>query len=578
MSIDKLIRKWRRLTIAVIACISLGFSQTRQALEKPADIVLRGGAVYTVSAARSWAEAIAIRDGRIVYVGPEDAIGRWTGPRTVVYDLQGKMVLPGFHDSHVHPVSSGIELGECNLNEAETEAAILETIGRYAQENPSTPWIRGAGWQLPLFPDAGPSKSLLDKIVPNRPVFLSAADGHSAWVNSRALELAGITAKTSDPPRGRIERDPQTGEPTGTLREAATELVSKHLPAYTAEDYIQGLRRGLEMANRAGITSLQEANASDENILKAYAELDRRNELTARVAAALYLDPSKGMEQIPRLVELRKKYRGRRLRANAVKIFVDGVIEAGTAALIEPYLGKGEDRGKANLEPELLDQLVAALDREGFQIHIHAIGDRAIRMALDSFERARAANGSRNSRHHIAHLELIAPEDLPRFRRLGVIANFQPLWAYADTYITKLTIPVLGPARSRWLYPIASLARTGAIVACGSDWSVSSINPLDAIQTAITRRGLEEGPGPAWIAEETVDLATMIACYTVNGAYVSFQEAEVGSIEVGKAADLAVIDRNLFDIPVQEIHKAKVLLTLLAGKEVFRDPAFRAKP
>jgi hypothetical protein len=395
------------------------------------------------------------------------------------------------------------------------------------------------------------------------------------WVNTRALQQAGITKDTPNPPNGRIERNPNTGEPTGTLREDAKDLVAKYLPEYSTEIYLAGLRRSLEIASRFGITSLQEASA-DEKILQAYAELDRRAELTARVVTAMYVDPAQGVAQIPRLIEWRKKYQGERLRANAVKIFADGVIEARTAAVLEPYLDKPGDRGKANLEPAAFNELVTALDREGFQVHVHAIGDRAIRMALDAFESARNANGSRDSRHHIAHIQLFHPQDIPRFRRLGVIANFQPLWAYADEYITDLTEPALGPQRSRWLYPIASMIKTGAVVACGSDWSVSSMNPLDAMQVAITRRGLEDGPGPAWIPEEIVDLPAMMAGYTINGAYVNFEEHETGSIEAGKAADLIVLDRNLFEIPAHEIHRAKVLLTLLEGKEVFRDPSFHA--
>ncbi len=573
------IQYWRRLVVVALACLSLNFSPRPQTRPVQAELVLRGGAVYTLSSVRSWAEAVAITGGQIVYVGTDSGASRWIGPSTRVIDLQGKMVLPGFHDSHVHPVTSGIDLSECYLGEGlTTEEQVLEAIRRYSEQNPQKPWIRGSGWELPVFSDGNPHKSLLDKIVPDRPVFLSAADGHSAWVNSRALEAAGITRDTPDPPNGRIERDPKTGEPSGTLRESAMSLVASHLPAYKLEDYIEGLRRALEMANRFGITALQEANADDENILKAYAELDRRGELSARVVAAIHVDPAKGLEQIPHLLGLRKKYQGHNLRASAVKIFADGVIEAHTAALLEPYLGGGTERGKANLEPETFNRLVVALDGEGFQIHVHAIGDRAIRMALDAFEQARRINGTRESRHHIAHLELIDPEDLPRFRRLGVIANFQPLWAYADTYITKLTEPVLGPARSRWLYPIESLAKTGAIIAAGSDWSVSSMNPLDAIQVALTRRGLEEGPGPAWIPEEVVDLPTILASYTINGAYLAFDENRTGSIETGKAADLIVVDRNLFETAAHRIHEARVLLTLLEGKEVFRDPSFALGP
>ncbi len=546
---------------------------TNQGNHPPADWVLRNGAIYTMDATRSWAKAVAINQGRIVYVGAEEGLKRWLGERTKIVDLQGKMVLPGFHDSHVHPVSGGIELGECNLNGLDTQEQILDAVRRYAGQNPSAPWIRGGGWDLPIFPNANPHKLLLDQIVADRPVFLSAADGHSAWVNSKALQIAGITKDTPDTPNGRIERDPKTGEPSGTLREDAIALVSKHLPAHASEDYVNGLRRGLQTANRFGITSLQEASA-DEDLLEAYMELDRRGELTARVVAAMEIDPAQGVAQISRLKEFRQKYHGARLHANAVKIFADGVIEARTAAVLEPYLDKPGDLGKANLEPQAFNELITALDHEGYQVHVHAIGDRAIRMALDAFESAVSANGRRDSRHHIAHIELFNPQDIPRFRQLGVIANFQPLWAYADSYITELTEPALGPARSRWLYPIASMLKTGALMACGSDWSVSSMNPLDAMQVAVTRRGLEDSTGAAWIPQELVELPAMIAGYTINGAQVNFEENETGSIEVGKAADLIVLDRNLFEIPAHTIHRAKVLLTMLEGKEVYRDSTF----
>jgi predicted amidohydrolase YtcJ len=560
--------------LAVVLLGSLSpIALAQKAPAQVADLVFRNGAVYTLDASRRWAEAVAVRAGRIVYVGTGQGVRSLIGPKTTVVDLQGKMLLPGFHDSHVHPVSGGIELNECQLSDLATEAEILEAVRRYAEQNPHKAWIRGSGWQLPIFPNANPNKSLLDKIVPDRPVFLSAADGHSAWVNSRALEIAKITKDTPDPKPGRIERDPATGEPAGTLREGAIGLVSRYIPKYTPEDYVNGLRRGLEMANRFGITSFQDADVGTE-MLNAYATLDRQGELTARVVAAIEVDPSKGTAQVPKIVAMRKQYRGQRLRANTVKIYADGVIESHTAALLEPYLGTNGDRGKANVEPEVFNPLAAALDREGFQIHVHAIGDRAIRNTLDAFEFARTKNGARDSRHTIAHLELFNPQDVPRFRRLGVVANFQPLWAFADPYINQLTIPVLGPERSRWLYPIHSIARTGAVIACGSDWSVTSMNPLDAIQVAITRRGLDDGPGAAWIPEETVDLAEMLAGYTINGAYLNFEEKETGSIEVGKAADLIVIDHNLFEIPPHKIHEAKVLLTLLAGKEVYRDPSF----
>ena len=542
---------------------------------QPADTVFRNGAVYTVDAVRSWAAAVAVRAGRIVYVGPDAGVAAWIGPQTHVIDLNGKMLLPGFHDSHVHLVGGGIEMAECDINGMTDVEEILDALRLYGRKHPDKKWLLGGGWPLTL--DGGnPRKEVLDKIVSDRPVLLDAFDGHSSWANSKALEMAGITKETPDPPRGRIERDPKTGEPTGTLRESATSMVRKKIPPYTQEENVAGLRRGLEMANRLGITSVQEA-AVKESHLNAFAALDQSDELTVRTVGALRIDPEKNASQLAQFVEWRTKFRSKRFRATAAKIFLDGVIESRTAAMLEPYLG-GDERGWLNLEPEVLKPLAAELDRLGFQIHIHAIGDRAIQASFDALEFARDRNGSRDSRHHLAHIQLFDPPDIARFRRLGVVANFQPLWARPDDYIVKMTEPILGPERSRWLYPIRSVAETGAVIVGGSDWSVTSMNPLDAIQVAVTRRDLQEGPGPAWIPDETVDLSLMLAAYTINGAYVNFQETETGSIEVGKAADLIVLDRNLFDIPKHEIHRAKVLLTLLEGKEVYRDAGFNAAP
>jgi predicted amidohydrolase YtcJ len=538
-----------------------------------AELVLRNGAIYTVDAQRGWAEALAIANGRILYVGDNAGVEKFVGEKTRVLDLQGKMVLPGFHDSHVHPVSGGIELSQCNLSGSKTQQEIFDKVREYAAAHPEKQWIVGGGWDLPIFPNANPAKEQLDALVPDRPAHLIAADGHSSWANSKALALAGITKSTPDPSEGRIERDPKTGEPSGTLREMAVDLVSKFQPELTTEDYLQGARAGLAMANRFGITSLQEASAH-EKILAAYMELDRRGELTARVLAAQYVDPKQDTAQIATLAQRREKYHGQNLHATAVKIFADGVIESHTAALLEPYVDRPNDRGIPNWSPEQLTRVTIALDQAGFQIHTHAIGDHAIRMTLDALESVQRTNGKRDARHHIAHLELIDPNDVPRFKQLDAVATFQALWAYADPYITELTEPVLGPERSRWLYPIASVAKTGATLAAGSDWSVSSMNPLDAIQVAITRRGLEDTTSAAWIEEEIVELPTMLAAYTINGAFVNHQEKFTGSLEAGKAADVIVLDRNLFHIAPHEIHRAKVLLTLLEGREVYREEGF----
>jgi predicted amidohydrolase YtcJ len=559
--------------ILLIAAVLVSVSCGRKEAVRPADLILMNGAVYTMDKAQPWAEAVAVTADKIVYAGPARGAGRFKGSGTKTIDLGGRMVLPGFQDSHIHLIEGGIETSQCNLGGLQTREAVFAGIKDYAASRPDEKWITGGRWELPVFPAANPTKEDLDKLVPDRPACLSAADGHSAWVNSRALKIAGITRDTPDPAGGRIERNPKTGEPTGTLRESAGGLVEEHIPELGADAYIKGLRAGLEMARRFGITSIIEANAG-EKILGAYSALDKSGELTLRVLASLHVDTDKGPSEVDRLVKLRETYRGPHLRATTAKIFADGVIESHTAALLEPYLGRPGDRGLPLLEPGAFDRLAIALDAAGFQIHVHAIGDRAIRMTLDAMEAAGRANGLRDLRHHICHLELIDPADIPRFKALGVVANFQALWAYADPYITQLTIPILGPGRSRWLYPIGSVVRTGAVIVGGSDWSVSSANPLDAIQVAVTRRDPEGPPGPAWIPEEIVDLPTMLAAYTTNGAYLSHEETARGSIAPGLTADLIVLDRNLFKIPASDIHKAKVLLTLFEGKPVFRALSF----
>jgi predicted amidohydrolase YtcJ len=533
-----------------------------------AEIILKNAAVYTFDSTRPWAEAVAVAGGKIVFVGRSPEAEEYRDERTKVIDLDGKLVLPGFQDSHVHLISGGMELALCDLNDLQTKEEVLARVRAYCEANPDKGWVTGGGWALPVFPEANPSKGELDGVVSDRPAFLSAADGHSAWVNSRALELAGITDKTEDPEDGHIERKPGTNEPSGTLREAAMGIVSRLIPEPTAEEYRNGLQAGMVLANRFGITSIIEASA-DDRILETYAEFDQSGQLSVRVLASIYVDPAKGPAQVDELVRKREANRGRILKATAAKIFADGVIESHTAALLEPYLDRPGDPGKPILEADEFNRLAVALDKAGFQIHVHAIGDRAVRMTLDAIEAARRENGPRDGRHHIAHLELIDLADIPRFAQLGVVANFQALWAYPDTYITQLTEPILGSERSARLYPIGSVVRSGGLFAGGSDWSVSSLNPLDAIQVAVTRRDPQGPAGPAWLPDELVDLPTAVAAYTKNGAYLSFEENDRGSVEPGKAADLVVLGRNIFEVPAQEIHAVKVVLTILEGKVVY---------
>ncbi|HUF75703.1 MAG TPA: amidohydrolase [Longimicrobiales bacterium] len=539
--------------------------------DAPADLVLRGGVVRTMDEALPTASAVAARDGRIVYVGDDAGVDAYVGDGTEVVELAGRLVLPGFHDTHVHPASGGVELGDCDLNPAETRTEVLRIVGECVARAPEGAWVRGGGWQLPLFPGGAPPRELLDSLVPGRPAYLSSSDAHSAWVNSRALEIAGVTAVTVDPPPDGVIVRAADGSPQGTLRESAMGLVSRHVPPHTAEEVGAGLARGLAMAASFGITTLHEASA-DEAFLRAYAAAEQDGSLTARAIVSLRVDPARGTEQVAELVELRERYSGTLVQPRAAKIFLDGVIEGGTAALLDPYVERPDWRGELNVPADALPALVAALDSAGFKVHVHAIGDRAIRVALDAFEARRATDGGAGPRHILAHIQLFDPADVPRFAELGVVASFQPLWAYEDSYIRDLTEPRLGPERSRWLYPIRSVMETGAIVAAGSDWSVTSMNPLLAIETAIRRVNprLQEGePGSeAWIPQERVELEQILRAYTMGGALAADMEAETGSITPGKLADLIVLDRDLFQVDATDISDARVELTVLEGRVV----------
>lgn len=565
-------RRWPGTTALLVLLAVPSCKIERRAPVVPADLVLRHGVVYTMWPSRPWVDAVAVRDGRLVFVGDEAGVEKFIGSATTVLDLAGRMVLPGFQDNHAHPLSGGLELNECNLYVAKTPAEVEGAIRAYATQHPGLPWVRGNGWQLPVFSAANPKREMLDRLVPDRPAFFYSADGHSAWVNSKALELAGITRATPDPENGRIERD-GSGNPSGTLRESAVDLVFRLMPEYSTQDRIGAARRALAEANRFGITSITDADAGP-GYLEAYRALDDLNQLTARVYAAIHVEDNPVAGETSRLVELRRRYTGARLTANTVKFYADGVIESRTAALLQPYLGHGKETGPLNYTPEDLANRITALDHEGFQIHVHAIGDRAIRVTLDALAQARHENGPRDARPVIAHLELIDPADIPRFRSLGVIASFQAFWAQEDDYIRDLTIPVLGPARSRWIYPIESVLNSGAVVVGGSDWTVSSLNPLDAIQVAVTRRSVDEPNGPPFIPEERADLPRMLAAYTINAAFANRTERETGSLEVGKLGDIVVLDKNLFEIPLTQIHTAKVLLTIVEGREVYRDSSF----
>ncbi|HEX6400982.1 MAG TPA: amidohydrolase [Actinomycetota bacterium] len=547
-----------------------------------AELAFVNGAVYTVDAARSRAQAVAVTDGRIAAVGTDEDVRDLIGPRTEVIDLAGRMLLPGFQDAHVHPPSGGLEMLQCDLNDVYTAPEYQRVIADYVAAHPDRPWILGGGWYMSAFPGGAPDRRILDAIVPDRPVALFSRDGHSLWVNTTALERAGLDATTPDPIDGRIERD-EDG-PSGTLHEGAVHLVDRHAPEPTALELEEGLRLAQRYLHSLGITAWQDAIVGGHyDTLGLYRSFAASGELTARVVGALWWDRHRGREQVEELVAIRDEGPVGRFRPSSVKIMQDGIVENFTAGCLDPYLDEDgnptDRRGLSFVEPEELKEIVAELDERGMQAHFHTIGERAVREALDAIEHARDRNGPSDNRHHLAHIQVIHPDDVPRFRALSAVANGQPLWATYESQMVDLTIPFLGEERATWQYPFGSLVRSGATLAFGSDWSVSSPDPMKEMHVAVNRRvrpeGLDVSGGSrraveeVFLPDERIDLETATAAFTIGSAYVNHLDDVTGSIQVGKLADLTVVDRDLFAHPVEEIALATVDATFVEGERVF---------
>jgi predicted amidohydrolase YtcJ len=533
----------------------------------PADLVFLGASVETMADGERPADAVAVRDGRIVHVGTAADVRPLIGPRTRAIELGGQTLLPSFQDAHVHPIEGGMLSRSCDLHDLADAPAYLDAIAAYATAHPDHAWITGGGWSLPAFPRGEPDRALLDAIVPDRPVLLHSDDGHVAWANSRALAIGGIRRATPDPAGGRIVRDGE-GEPAGTLHDYAIDLVSSHMPAPTHDDLLEGLRSAQRQLHALGITGWQDAHV-EPDALAAYRDAAADGWLTARVVAALWWRREAGLEQIDELEAQRAASSVGRLRAGSVKLMLDGILESGTALMTSPYVGRDGDAGAPFIEPDLLREAVIELDRRGFQAHFHAIGDGAVRLALDVVEAAVSANGSANHRHHIAHIEVVHPDDVARFGRLGVVANMQPFWASDDDQMRTLRIPALGPDRVGWQYPFASLLRTGATLAGGSDWTVSTANPLLEIEVAVTRVATDTRDLAPFLPHERLSLDAALRAFTIGSAYVNHLDGETGTIEVGKLADIVVLDRNIRDAPAGPIGDATVRLTFVEGEEVF---------
>jgi predicted amidohydrolase YtcJ len=540
-------------------------------MTKKANYVFTNGAVYTVDNQRSWAQAVAVLDDKIVFVGSDNDVQEFISSDTVVLDLDRKMVLPGFVESHAHASHAMDLVGNISLYAVETIEDYERTINEFVIKHPDRDFYRGSGWSDTLFPSQGPAKEILDSILPNKPIALVSYDGHSMWVNSAALVQAQITKDTPDPDGGRIERDLETGEPSGTLRETAFKLVENVILDHTLEERKSALRAYQEMAARAGVTLCHDPML-DAPSISAFNSLAEENGLKMRFRGSVTMNPAKDLEpQIEAVLAERSKNTHPFFKTGTAKIFVDGVLEGGTAFLFEPYAHKPDFSGVPIWHPELLKEACQALDKENIQIHLHVIGDAAARITLDALEHAFELNGRRDARHLVTHLQLVDPDDILRFAELNAIGVPQPFWFKIDDYYSELALPYLGEERAKRQYPMKSFIDAGIVMASSSDFPVTiPFDPLIGIQTGITRSSTEEKSGKVLWPEERASLEEMLLSYTYNGAYANFLEDETGSIEVGKQADMIVVDQNLFNIPAVGIAKSEVLLTLVAGQEVYR--------
>ncbi len=554
-----------------LLCLAFGPRLALPQSSETADLALVNGRIWTGVISNPWAEAVAIGKHRILRVGTQAEIAPYLGQQTQVIDLGGRLAAPGFNDAHIHFLSGSLALTQVDLTGARSLETIQQRVAEFARRHPEEAWITGAGWEYSYLPGKRlPTRADLDAVVPDRPVYLRSYDGHTSWVNSRALELAGITRETKFDGFGEIVRDPQSGEPTGVLKEGAQRLVSRLIPEPSREKKLNALRQGMRLAASLGITSIQNASGSIEE-LELYEELLRRGELTVRTSIAFSVGPQMAPEHFDRQIALKERYRvNPMLRASAVKIVLDGVIETHTAAMLEPYADRPTEKGSAVFTAEVYNEMVERFCRAGFQIYTHAVGDRAVRMALDAYERAQQINKRPNSRFRIEHIETISPTDIPRFARLGVVASMEPI--HADPGTTEVWLAAVGPVRERYAFAWAELLRSGARLVLGSDWPASiSLDPIRGLHSAVNRRTIDGQPPNGWVPQQRLSIAQALRAYTYWGAYASFEEGIKGRLAPGMLADVIVFSQDLFSIDPMKIHQTRVVLTLFDGKVIYRD-------
>jgi predicted amidohydrolase YtcJ len=539
-----------------------------------ADVIVVHAHVYTVDKKQPWAETVAIRDGKILAVGSQQDVEKLKGSATKVVDAAGRVVLPAFTDCHVHFMSGAVALTGVILDDAKTVEAYQKRVKEYADAHPNASWILGRGWTYPTFGETAlPDKKYLDAVVPDRPVFLEGFDGHTYWANSKALELAHIDNNTPNPPNGVIVRD-ATGAATGALKEAAEELVAKVVPALTREQRLTALRLGLHEAAKDGLARIHSAGG-DFEYFNLYNDLRASGELTARFYIAYFLDPPElTTKQIDLIEDARNTYHDDWLSGGAVKTMLDGVVESHTAAM------KYADSGNTTKPFWDADKYTAAmqeLDKRGFQMFTHAIGDEGVDLALNAFENMQKVNQTHDMRPRVEHIETVMAKDIPRFGKLGVIASMQPLHAYPDADTLGPWLTGAGKEREPRAWAWKSIADDGGHLAFGSDWPVVTINPWEGVEMAVTRQTKEGTPPGGFVPAQRLTVAQAIEGYTLGAAYAGHREKTEGSIEPGKLADLIIISQNPFKVPANQLSKTEVLLTMVGGKVVYQSPAWDAK-
>ncbi|MEJ8819982.1 amidohydrolase [Lacibacter sp. H407] len=557
------------LSITTIAFLS--FKQDRSTADA-VDLVVLNGRIFTGNEQQPFAEAMAVRKNRIVAIGTTVDIKAMIGSSTKQYQLNGKLVIPGFNDAHIHFLSGSLGLSTVDLNQSKTPEEAVAEVVKYAKKNPSAKWITGLGWQYTIFPGGMPTKEMLDAVISDRPVYIRAYDGHSAWVNSKALQLAGITKETSYTGFGSIVKDAK-GEPTGALSEGAMQLVAKFIPPITREEKLAAIKKGLQYAASLGITSVQNASGSIDEF-ELYNELYTKGELTLRYAAAFSANKNTKPEDIAQYVQLKNKFKGNRmLTADAIKFMLDGVIESHTAVMMDDYSDAGEDgktkNGTFALPLETYRLLVSAFDKAGFRIYTHAIGDRSVHEALNAYEAAQKQNNSTGTRHRVEHIEQCKPEDVQRFLQLNVLPSMQPI--HADPATIAVWAKAVGEQRLPFSFAWQSMLQSKATLVFGSDWPACiDLNPIHGLHVAANRQTTDGLPTGGWIPQQRIGMKEALLAYTNAGAYSSFEETDKGKLLPGYLADFVVLSQDLFSIPTAAIHQTNVLLTVVDGREVFK--------